>query len=194
MKVINLCGGPGVGKSTLAADLFTFMKKQSHNVELVTEYAKQLTWEGRTAALSNQIYVFAKQLHQLHRLQGQVEYIVTDSPLFLSLVYKPEDMHPAFDALVMDTIGHFDNINFLLKRDVKYVPEGRNQTLKEAVDVDKRIKTVLDYFRISYEHINPTDTDVLSRIAQKLEPAPFSPPQAGSPQLNTFPNNPILFH
>lgn len=75
MKIINLFGGPGVGKSTLAATTFAHMKQEGYSVELVTEYAKQLTWEGRTNALSNQIYVFAKQLHNIFRLKGQVDYL-----------------------------------------------------------------------------------------------------------------------
>ena len=45
MKVINLWGGPGCGKSTTAAGLFSIMKMRGHKVELVTEYAKELTYD-----------------------------------------------------------------------------------------------------------------------------------------------------
>lgn len=47
MKVINLFGGPGIGKSTLAAGLFEHMKIAGFNVELVNEYAKDMVWEQR---------------------------------------------------------------------------------------------------------------------------------------------------
>ena len=43
--VINLFGGPGCGKSTIAAELFAILKKQGYEVELVTEYAKDKVWE-----------------------------------------------------------------------------------------------------------------------------------------------------
>ncbi len=37
-------GGPGTGKSTSAAGLFFKMKLAQMEVELVTEYAKDLVW------------------------------------------------------------------------------------------------------------------------------------------------------
>ena len=39
LKVINLYGGPGTGKSTTAAALFALIKREGYNVELVTEFA-----------------------------------------------------------------------------------------------------------------------------------------------------------
>ncbi len=155
MKIINLYGGPGVGKSTLALGLSAYMKQQGLEVEFVSEYAKQLTWEKRSMALSNQVYVFAKQLHQIHRLADQVDYIVTDSPLLLTLAYKPESMHPSFDAMVIDVVKEYPSINLMLERHTDYNSNGRNQTLREAVDVDERIKTILDYYRVPYSTINP---------------------------------------
>ena len=89
MKVINLYCGPGGGKSTGAAKLFAHLKQQDKNVELVTEFAKQLTWQNRQVDLSNQIYVFAKQHSKLFHLEDEVDVVVTDSPLLLSLIYRP---------------------------------------------------------------------------------------------------------
>lgn len=43
--VINLIGSPGTGKSTIAAELFARMKWLGFDVELVSEYAKELVWE-----------------------------------------------------------------------------------------------------------------------------------------------------
>ncbi len=47
LKVINLWAGPGAGKSTTAAGLFNLMKIRGYNVELVTEFAKEMVYEGR---------------------------------------------------------------------------------------------------------------------------------------------------
>ena len=89
LNVINLFGGPGCGKSTTAAGLFHLMKLNEMNVELVTEYAKDLTWEERFGTLANdQLYVFAKQQKRLQVLKNKVRYVVTDSPLILGLSYK----------------------------------------------------------------------------------------------------------
>ena len=40
--VVNLLGAPGSGKSTIAASIFSKLKFQNLNVELVSEYAKEL--------------------------------------------------------------------------------------------------------------------------------------------------------
>ena len=76
MRVINLFGGPGAGKSTTAAGLFFFMKSDSSfdkSVELVTEFAKDLTYAERFKELQgdNQLYITSKQHSKLHRIEDQ---------------------------------------------------------------------------------------------------------------------------
>ena len=91
MKVINLYGGPGSGKSTTAAGLYYRMKMAHHNVELVTEYAKDLVYADRLEGmLDQQEYIFAKQNNRLHRLRNKTDWVVTDSPILLSTVYVNE--------------------------------------------------------------------------------------------------------
>lgn len=61
--IINIYGGPGIGKSTIAAGLFNLMNVTYEgftSVELVTEYAKDLIWENRLTTLQNQFYIDAK--------------------------------------------------------------------------------------------------------------------------------------
>ena len=55
------------------------MKWKEYNVELVTEYAKELTWEKRYDILNDQLYVLSKQNRKLIRLKDQVDWIITDS-------------------------------------------------------------------------------------------------------------------
>lgn len=86
--VINLIGAPGTGKSTLASELFALMKWQGYDVEIVSEYAKELVWEERTETFKNELYLFAKQHHRMFRLKDKVQYIITDRPLILSLFYN----------------------------------------------------------------------------------------------------------
>ena len=57
--VINLIGAPGSGKTTIATDLFSKMKYLGYNVELVTEYAKELVWEQRHETFKNELYIFS---------------------------------------------------------------------------------------------------------------------------------------
>ena len=86
--VINLTGAPGAGKSTGAAKLFYELKTLGINCELVSEFAKDKTWEHNMEALSNQVYVFGKQFYRISRCANQVDVIITDSPLLLSVIYN----------------------------------------------------------------------------------------------------------
>ena len=92
-KVVNFFAPPGSGKSTTAAGTFFKMKLLGLNVELVTEFAKDMCWAGRHQEMYNQVYIISKQFHKMYRLIGQVDYIITDSPLLLGLIYKPDNYH-----------------------------------------------------------------------------------------------------
>jgi hypothetical protein len=157
MKVINLFGGPGCGKSTAASGLFYEMKKLQLNVELVQEYAKDVTWEQRYNLLDDQIYIFAKQQRRIARLvDSGIEWVITDSPIPLGLVYmKPNSLSENFPKLVMEVFNQYKNYNFFLQRYYPYNPIGRNQKdLEEAEMYDRKILTLLDACKIPNSTIN----------------------------------------
>src|SRR3546814_15130333 len=59
--ILNFFAGPGAGKSTTTAQVFADLKKKNLNVELVTEYAKDLVWEDRmNVLLEDQLYILAR--------------------------------------------------------------------------------------------------------------------------------------
>jgi adenylate kinase family enzyme len=150
-KIINLFGGPGSGKSTTAAGLFHRMKLAGYKVELVTEFAKQLTYQKRYAVLANnQAYVHAKQLHYLDTVVGQVDYIITDSPTLLSVVYAKDSYPHSFKQFVIDIFNLYDNLNVAIKRVKEYQPYGRSQTLVEAQEIDDKIYKTLIFYKIPF--------------------------------------------
>lgn len=140
--VINLYGGPGCGKSTVAALVFGKLKQKGINCELVTEYAKDKVWEESYNTLKNQIYVFGKQLHRMWRLNNKVNVIITDSPLPLSIIYNSEE-DVNFEKLVISEFNKFNNFNFIINRSTKYQIEGRYQTEEEAKKIDSDILSLL---------------------------------------------------
>ena len=138
--LILLVGPPGAGKSTTAAGVFSLLKLHGVNCELVTEYAKDLTWDKSFGVLSNQHKVTAEQYHRLWRLK-EVDYVITDSPLLTGCLYTE---CPHIDKHIHDLFHEFNNVNYLLSRRKEYVTLGRNQTEEEALRLDSELKDVLE--------------------------------------------------
>lgn len=140
--IINLYGGPGAGKSTFMANLFYRLKCKGIDVEMAPEYAKDVVWEERNQYFDEQIYIFAKQLHRINRVNGKVEVCICDSPLQNSYIYLKED-YPELKALIDREFARFNNLNFYVKRGNTYMENGRLQTEEQAKDVDKQIEELL---------------------------------------------------
>ena len=167
---INLFGGPGVGKSTLAAELFARFKKQGKSVELVTEFAKDLVWENRQSTLEIQPYVSMKQFRNLARLKNKVDYVITDSPLIKDSIYArkyAKELPQAYHELLFflhNNLG--DSINILLLREYVYDSEGRYQTEEQAIAIDKELKFLLELHEIDYYECSPAIDDIIEAIHQ----------------------------
>ena len=158
--IISMFGAPGAGKSTLASYCFAKLKMMGINCELVTEFAKDKVWEKNNEALSNQIYIFAKQYYRITRCVGKVDVIITDSPLFLSPFYnKDPDIDEPLKELVAKIVAKYDNLNYFLRRVKKYNPVGRLQTEAESNEYGIRIKDMLKSFDIKFREI---DGDLMS--------------------------------
>jgi hypothetical protein len=153
MKVINFFAGPGSGKSTCAAGVFTAMKHRDIKCELVTEYAKDMTYENRHLTLSDQLYMLAKQNQRLKRLEGKVDYAITDSPLIMGLVYQVEGYYENFAPLVKEIFNSYDNVNFFIERLKKYQTYGRNQTEEQAKGKDLEIIHLLAKYSIESKRV-----------------------------------------
>jgi len=151
MIVINFFGGPGCGKSTLAAGLFYRMKLLNMNVELVTEYAKDLVYSNQLESMmEHQEVLYAEQNYRIQRLLNKVDWVITDSPILLSAVYPKINKTvfelaewPAYDQfrdLVRTQFEFYNNINIWLERDDNnYRQEGRLHTVDQAKTADDLI-------------------------------------------------------
>lgn len=147
--IVNMVAGPGTGKSTTAAGTFFELKQAGVNCELVTEYAKDLVWGRTTETLGNQIYIFGKQYHRLWRLLDQVDVIVTDCPLFLSMYYGAKESE-AFRALVLETWNSMDNMTIFLERVKAFNPAGRLQSEEKAREIDRVLIDLLQYHHVPF--------------------------------------------
>lgn len=174
MLNINLFGGPGTGKSTIAAELFSKMKINNYKVELLQEYAKDLTYGKDSVKLSDPLHVLGEQHHRLFRLQGKVDYVIHDSPFIMGLAYlDTEGIIPVntFKTFTLELFNKYDSINILLVRNTDkhhYQEYGRSQSLEEAKDIDKYIKQLLVNNSIPFIAIEMGDSTVKD-ILKKLK-------------------------
>lgn len=153
--VVNLFGAPGSGKSTGAAYIFSKIKMLGVNAELVTEFAKDKVWEKNESAFQNQAYIFGEQSYRLSRCSEQVDVIVTDSPLPLSIIYNTDPLLTEnFNKTVMDVFNGYMNLNYLLVRTKPYNATGRLQNEQESNDLAQSITDMLKDRNIVYTKLD----------------------------------------
>lgn len=87
-KLITFMGAPGCGKSTLATDVHTELKKLGKNSIFITEVATDFIAEfGIPNEPIDQLVIFYKQLSDERMFIGSKDYIVCDSSGMLNYFY-----------------------------------------------------------------------------------------------------------
>lgn len=172
MKVINFFGEEGAGKSTAAMGLAFLMKKSFYSVEYVSEFAKDVVWNGNVEALLNQNYILANQEHRLNRLKNKVEIAITDSPLLLSLLYMPDDYPRSFQNFCMDLFNSYQNLNIVIERNHYYSKLGRIRTETHSLEMRDKLYKILDEKQIPYKKFVAND-NVNSEIYKYLKEQNF---------------------
>lgn len=145
----NLFAGPGSGKSTTAAGLFFMMKCMGMKVELVTEYAKDLAYDGALNGTAQQQYeIFDEQSARMKRLIGKVDYIITDSPILMQFMYgerapNMREEYPNYPNDIKAAMSAFTNRDYLIERVKPYHAYGRVQDEEEARSLDRDVRRLL---------------------------------------------------
>lgn len=170
VKVINLFSGPGAGKSTTAAGVFSLLKLHGVSIELSTEYAKDVTHKEAFKILKDQLYVLGKQQHKTFIVKDKYKYVITDSPILLSAVYA-DQTDKELIRFVVDRFLMQDNINFFINRLKPYVTVGRSQNEEQAKQLDREILDILDkpYIGCSYVNGDYTGINTIAEQILKLE-------------------------
>lgn len=161
-KLINLFGGPGIGKSSIAAGIFYKLKKKHISCNNPYEFPKTLAWDNNMPAIKDQLYVFANQHRGIAQSYGKVDYIIIDSPILFSKIYHsyyttgyPAEYYgDSFHKMIVDLHNKYDNLNILLERgEGVHNEEERFQDFEESLKIDTFCKKVLDKENIPYHTV-----------------------------------------
>lgn len=172
MKIrrINLFGGPGSGKSTMAAKIFAALKLHGVSVEHVQEYVKAWTYYNRRPNKWDQTYFFGKQQQAEYRYLAHCEtgVVVTDSPLLQGVYYSQSDsIKSNLLNLALEYEQEFPSFNIFVYRGNKtFHQEGRWQNLDEAKSIDTGTLKLLkdnniDYSRLDFESFSKLNDEDL---------------------------------
>lgn len=178
MLVINLYGGPCVGKSTLAGDIFTKLKRAGVQAEIPPEIAKLHAQRGDMAYLADQLAVFGATQHQLNMsARSGAEVAVVDSPILLSMIYAPKPYLKAFPSLVREVYDGFANTNYVLQRqDEKgYSMVGRIHDEEEAKSLDTDVIRMLRAQILPFTLIDSSEFSAELVVQRTLEALGMAP-------------------
>lgn len=153
--VVNLFAGPGAGKSTGAAYVFSMLKQAGVDAELVTEFAEDKVWEDNKEVFKNQLYVSGKQSFKISRCYGKVDVIITDSPICIGAIYNDSGNPHLGNCLLYEFNKYNKNaLNYFINRVKQYNPDGRHQTEEEARLLDENLKSWLNDNGVVYSEVD----------------------------------------
>lgn len=173
-KLVTIIGAPSSGKSTLASEVHTELKKLGKNSIYVTEAATDYIAEyGIPNSPIDQIVIFYKQLNRERMYLDSKEFIICDSSGILNYFY--------FRGLFDNNLSNKDiaTINHLQKEILKtinqwdyvfYIPpilenteDGiRYHNVEQISKIDRWIKSYLELENI--HHFDLSEIDLKKRV------------------------------
>lgn len=169
---IALWGGPGSGKSRMAARLFADLKDLGVSpLELVKEAAKEWAWNNRQITPWDQWVLFGEQLRREYELLRNDVNLITDCPIDLNYIYSRE-LNTACYGFIPTISSQLDSdfpyrYDFFIQRPKTYDPKGRFQTEKEAIILDKKIVAYLEREHPRYIHVFSYD-ELLKKVKESI--------------------------
>lgn len=190
MKRIALAGGASCGKTSLARHLTTRLYNQMNpkrNAQQVTEFARDFINECRRENdgefrpdFADQQMFFQEQLRREDSLDpNAVEFMITDSPIFLTLVYAFPMIEPMsfqhrqwylklYEQWLSKHVNRYDHI-FILAREKEFFQDGtRGGTKEGAEDIHERVIGFLRYHELSYTDIYGSDEERVDKVLHHI--------------------------
>ena len=157
-KRVCFYGGPGVGKSTLAAAVFAALKTQHYPVELVDEAIKGMAWQELPARGFDTVWLFGKQIRREDIVLRSGGYVISSGPIMMQCYYMQHRGESwAKDLINIAQLSEeiYPSIHLFVDRVVPYKPEGRYEaTEEEATRHDFMIRDFLSYHNLKVHRVN----------------------------------------
>jgi len=165
---INLFGGPGIGKSTVAYFVAAELKSRGLNVEVVQEYAKEVVYEGVNLKLVDQTFQNRILMEQIRRelvFINRADYIITDSPIWLNLFYNGDENKTVLSILTTEN----EDLNFFLTRsNENFETKGRSHNEQESIEIDSKMLTFLEKHNIPLIKVEGDSRTKAMKIVDKI--------------------------
>jgi hypothetical protein len=160
-KVINIIGGPGCDKSLFTAAIILYLNLHHKSVEQIPDFAKALVWQKDYEALKNQYNIAQQQFRMLELLDGQVQYLVTESSLPQIMYYNEQYPDNICDIQktrkqILEWYKQHNNVNVMVERgERKYIHTGRFQDEEQAKAVDRGMRALLRREGLAFTPLKP---------------------------------------
>ena len=173
-KLITFLGAPASGKSTLASDLHTELKKLGKNSIYITEAATDYIAEyGIPNTPVDQLVIFYKQLNREKMYVDSKEYIVCDSSGILNYFYfrglfdkklSNKDIATInhLQKEILKTINQWDYVFYLPPMLDNTEDNIRYHNVEQIKKLDRWIKSYLELENI--DHIDLSEIDLKKRL------------------------------
>jgi nicotinamide riboside kinase len=174
-KLIMIMGAPASGKSTLASELHTELKKINKNSIFISEVATDFIAEwGIPNSPIDQMVIFYKQLNKELMFLESKDYVICDSSSILNYFYFrqlfPQKLLKkdiaSINHLQKEILKHLNNID-----EIFYVPPMKNNDINDGIryhnneeisKIDRWIKSYLELENI--KHVDLSEVNVDKRV------------------------------
>lgn len=181
MIKIGILGAPSTGKTTLAKALSSHvLDKYDVLAEYVDEYARGFVSEYGKPTVFDEYYFLERQL-QKESIKSRAQFMICDSPIFLSLVYGSlvfdhKDPKEAFYfcEIQQRIVENLENYKVLVLIDAEACePEADGMRLtisrEEQLDIDKRIRAFCEMYGLVTLKVQGSLDERIGTICEFLE-------------------------
>jgi len=169
MTKIGICGGPSSGKTTLAKALTNKLGLLGHNPEYIGEYARyhinMCKQNGIYAAREpiDQQIIFYNQLRWENAVNDEVDFLVSDSPIFMTAVYghmltdfrnyKHRTFYHQLYEQILEMKDRYDHV-FFLPSEIEFKADGlRVEDAERAQKIGEQIRAFLVFHDYRWHEI-----------------------------------------